>query len=105
MFLGIDVSKMISTNFGDIFNGPFLSTLILMFLILILVIAINISSKKALKDPLKTPKGLFYIWILFVEWMEKLVVDIMGEKNRGFAAIIIPISMYLFSGFILSPLY
>ena len=100
MFLGIDVSKMISTNFGDIFNGPFLSTLILMFLILILVIAINISSKKALKDPLKTPKGLFYIWILFVEWMEKLVVDIMGEKNKGFAAIIIPISMYLFSGFI-----
>lgn len=103
MFLadsGSVFDNMLSTELSSILSGPFLSTLILMFLILILVIAINISSKKALKDPLKTPKGLFYIWILFVQWIEKLVVEIMGEKNRNFSAIIVPISMYLFFGFI-----
>ena len=102
MFLSSDnpIENMLSTELSDILSGPFLSTIILMFLILILVIAINISSKKALKDPLKTPKGLFYIWILFIQWIEGIVVEIMGEKNKGFTAIISAISIYLFSGFI-----
>lgn len=94
------IDNMLSTELGDILSGPFLSTIILMILVLILVIAINISSKKALKDPLKTPKGLFYIWILFVQWLERIVTDVMGERNRNFAGIIIAISMYLFFGFI-----
>ena len=90
------IDNMLSTELGDILSGPFLSTIILMILVLILVIAINISSKKALKDPLKTPKGLFYIWILFVQWIERIVTDVMGDRNRNFAGIIIAISMYLF---------
>ena len=94
------ISNMLSTELSDVLSGPFLSTIILMFVVLILVISINICSKKALKDPLKTPKGLFYIWLLFVQWMEKIVVEVMGNKNRNFAGIIIAISMYLFFGFI-----
>ena len=101
VFLNDDLfGNMLSTNVEDILSGPFLSTIIMMFLLLILVIAINISSKKALKNPLETPKGLFYVWVLFVQRMENLVADIMGEKNRGFAAIIVAISIYLFTGFI-----
>ena len=93
-------SKMLSTKLSDVLSGPFLSTIILMFIVLILVVAINISSKKALKNPLETPRGLFYIWILFVQWIEKIVIEVMGEKNKVFTALIVPVSMYLFFGFI-----
>lgn len=96
----IDFSKFLSTDLKDVLNGTFLSTLILIAILIIFSIVIKILSKKALKDPLKTPKGLFGIFVYFVEFMENFVVSIMGEQNRSFAKIIIPVAMYLFFGFI-----
>ena len=96
----MDFSRFLSTDLDDILSGPFLSTIILIILLIIFVIVIKILSIKALKNPLETPKGLFGLFIMFVNFIENLVVDIMGERNRGFSKIIVPISMYLFFAFL-----
>ena len=96
----MDFSRFLSTDLDDILSGSFLSTIILIILLIIFVIVIKILSIKALKNPLETPKGLFGLFIMFVNFIENLVVDIMGERNRGFSIIIVPISMYLFFAFI-----
>ena len=96
----MDFSRFLSTDLDDILSGSFLSTIILIILLIIFVIVIKILSIKALKNPLETPKGLFGLFIMFVSFIENLVVDIMGERNRGFSKIIVPISMYLFFAFL-----
>ena len=96
----MDFSRFLSTDLDDILSGSFLSTIILIILLIIFVIVIKILSIKALKNPLETPKGLFGLFIMFVNFIENLVVDIMGERNRGFSIIIVPISMYLFFAFL-----
>ncbi|MDY2727951.1 MAG: F0F1 ATP synthase subunit A [Candidatus Onthovivens sp.] len=98
--MGEQLDRMLSFKAGDILNGTFLSTCILISLICLLCVWIKISSKKSLNNPLEAPKGIFGIFVYFVEFMEGVVVGTMGEKNRAFAKIIIPLSMYLFFGFI-----
>ncbi len=92
--------RLTSTNLKDILSGNFLSTLIVIFLLIIFAICVNISSKKALKNPLETPHGLFFIFMIFYKKIEDLVVEMMGENNRGFTPYILTVSMYLFFSFI-----
>ena len=66
------ISNMLSTELSDVLSGPFLSTIILMFVVLILVIAINISSKKALKDPLKLQKDYFTFGFFLFNGLKRL---------------------------------
>lgn len=96
----IDYSKFLSTDIKTILNGTFLSTLILICLLIIISICVKISSIRSLKNPLAAPKGIFALFVYLVQTLEGLVVDIMGERNRGFAKILLPITLYLFFGFI-----
>ena len=64
-------------------------------MLLILSLAVFISSRKYIENPLLTPKGIFNIACLGVEKAEDLTVGIMGEKNRGFSAYIVPLFVYL----------
>ena len=92
--------RLTSTKLEDVLGGTFLSSLIVILLLIILAICINVSSKKALKNPLETPHGLFLIFMIFYKKMENLTIELMGENNRNFTPYIMTVSMYLFTSFI-----
>ena len=95
----IDTEKMLSTKLQDIFSGPFISTLILCLLLIIFSLVIFFKAKKALKNPLEAPKGIFLVYTIFVQFIDNLVCEIMGEHNKKFAGYISCVAMFLFFGF------
>jgi len=93
------LKSMVSFDFDDVFIPEIFSCFIIAIILIILFVAIKISSVKALKNPLKAPKGLFSLACFGVEKVESYVVSIMGEKNRGFAKYILPLMIYVFMCF------
>ena len=98
----IDTEKILSTDLKYILNGPFLSTLILSALLIIFSLVIFFKAKKALKNPLETPKGILFLFMMLVNFMDNLVVEIMGEHNKKFGGYITCVAIFLFTGFIFS---
>ena len=94
------LEKIISFDFDSVFVPEIFSSLLIILVLLILSLAVFISSRKYIENPLLTPKGIFNIACLGVEKAEDLTVGIMGEKNRGFSAYIVPLFVYLFFAFI-----
>ena len=75
-----------------------LSSLIVIFIILILVVIIRIQAGR--QDPLKKPKGLLLIAEIGVNFFDGLVENLMGPAFRGFGGYIMAIATYLFIAFI-----
>lgn len=94
------LKRMISFDFDDLFVPEVFSSMIVILILIILSLCIYISSRKALKNPLKAPKGIFNIACIGVEKAENLVVSVMGEKNRRFSAYVVPLFSYVFLAFI-----
>ncbi len=94
------LSGMIKFDFEHAFVPEVFSSILVVILLCILTLVIYFKAKKALKDPLKTPKGILNIACIGVEKAESFVVSIMGEKNIGFTAYIIPLMCYVFFCFI-----
>jgi F-type H+-transporting ATPase subunit a len=92
--------KMVSFDFDQIFQPAIVSAFCVVILLIILSIIINICSKKYIKDPLKTPKGIFNLAVILVTKIEGLVVEVMGERNRKFAMYMVPLMCYVFISFI-----
>ena len=74
-------------------------SLIVMICLIIFSIIVGLLFKKAMKDPLKTPKGLTFIMFTFVNSLENFVVSIMGEKGRKLTGYFLGLTMYLFLSF------
>ncbi len=74
-------------------------SLIVMICLIIFSIIIGLLFKKAMKDPLKTPKGLIFVMYTFVNSLENFVVSIMGEKGRKLTGYFLGLTMYLFLSF------
>ncbi len=91
---------MVSFDFDSVFVPEVFSSILIIVLLIILSIAVYISSKKYIKNPLLSPKGIFNIACIGVEKAEDLTVGIMGERNRGFSAYIVPLFAYVFLAFI-----
>lgn len=96
----LDISKMWSFDFDDVFVPEIFWSLVIMFLMIIFSIFIKVSFTKAIKDPLAKPNKFQTLCIMGVRSCENLVVEVMGEKNRGFAAYICVLFPYLFLSFI-----
>ena len=80
-------------------SGGVLSSLIIMALVAILAIIIGIQAKFA--NPLKPTKGLLKLAEIFVEWLEKWVMDNMGvEAGSNWAGYFMALFTYLFLSFI-----
>ena len=69
----IDYSTMWSTKFEDVFVPEIFSSLLIMLGILILAIVIHFKFKKAIKDPLATPKGFVFVISQVVMVIDKFV--------------------------------
>ena len=95
-----DFSGITSSDFDKVFVPEVFSSLIVIFIIIILCIFISIKFKKALKNPLEKPKGFILIITLFVSFIEKLTVDTMGKRNKNFSGYIMGIALYVFIAFI-----
>lgn len=95
-----NLKGMISFDFDHVFVPEIFSSILVVLLLSIITIIIFIQYKIAIKNPLKAPKGLFNIACIGVEKAEGFVTSIMGEKNVGFTAYIIPLMCYIFFCFI-----
>jgi len=99
----VDIQKtmegMVSFDFDKLFVPEIFSSCVIILLLIILCIATYIVSKKAMKNPLKTPKGLMFLMCLAVEKCEDFVVSVMGEKNRGFSGYILALMTFTFFAF------
>lgn len=74
-------------------------SLIIMLLLILFSLVIYFVFKKALKDPLKTPKGLVFIMYELYKKLDNFTADIMGERNRNFSFYIFAVAIYMFIGF------
>lgn len=80
-------------------SGGVISSLIVMSLVAIFAIVVGIQAK--LSDPLKAPKGPLKAAEMFVEWLEKWVVDTMGiAPGSNWAGYFMGLFSYLFVSFI-----
>lgn len=95
----IDYSTMWSTKFEDVFVPEIFSSLLIMLGILILAIVINFKFKKAIKDPLATPKGFAFIISQVVTIIDKFVIETMGIRNRNFGGYVMFLAFYVFLAF------
>ena len=75
-----------------------ISSLIVIFIIMILAVIIAILAAK--QDPLKKPKGLLLIAEIGINFFDNLVENLMGPAFRGFGGYIMAVATYLFLAFI-----
>ena len=75
-----------------------ISSLIVIFIILILAIIVGIQARH--QDPLKKPKGLLLIAEIGVNFFDGLVENLMGPYFKGFGGYIMAVAVYLFLSFI-----
>ena len=76
-----------------------ISSLIVIFIILVLAIIIGIQARH--QDPLKKPKGLLLIAEIGVNFFDGLVENLMGPHFKGFGGYIMAVAVYLFLSFII----
>lgn len=100
IFSFIDISKLWSFDFNDIFVPEVFWSLIIILLLISLSLIVYFVFKKALKDPLKTPNKFVIICMDLVKVIEKFTVDVMGEKNRSFSGYVLAIGVYLLLSFL-----
>ncbi|MFA6755006.1 MAG: FoF1 ATP synthase subunit a [Bacilli bacterium] len=74
-------------------------SLVVMAIVLIGAIILGIAFRRA--DPLKEPKGIVLIGVIYFNAMEDFTVSIMGEKNRGFAKYIMVLAPYILLCFLI----
>ena len=92
--------KMVSFDFNEIFQPAIVSAFCVVILLIILSLVIFICSKKYIKNPLRTPRGIFNLAVILVTKIENLVVEVMGERNRNFTKYMLPLMCYVFVSFI-----
>jgi F-type H+-transporting ATPase subunit a len=97
----IDMAEhFLSTSFEDVFSPEVISSFMILILIGIFVFIVYFKAKKALKYPLKTPRGILFLATEYVRKVESLVVETMGEENRSFAGYVSFLLIYIFLCFI-----
>lgn len=95
MRIGLDIAKQFLT---PTIPGEVWSSLIVMLIIAILAIIIGIQAKH--QDPLKKPRGLLLLAILGVNFFDKFVTGMIGNRIKGMGGLVMGISVYLFIAFI-----
>lgn len=75
-----------------------ISSLIVMFIILILCIIVGIKARR--QNPLKKTKGILFLAESGVKFFDNLVRDMMGPQFENFGGFIFIVAVYLFISFI-----
>lgn len=86
--------KFLSTGIA----GEVFSSLIVIAIEVVLFAIIGLLAH--FHDPLKKPKGLLLIGEIGVNFFDRLAMDLMGPKFKGFGGYIMAIAVYLFLAFI-----
>ena len=78
--------------------GEVISSLIVMFIIMVLAIVVGILAKR--QDPLKKPKGLLLLAEIGVDYFDKFSEELVGKAIPNFGGFIMGVAVYLFIAFI-----
>lgn len=93
----MDFKRVIEFLSWDEIPAEFISSLIVLFILVIFTIIINIKLKHY--DPLKKPSGFLSAIEAIVSFTDKQVKDIMGSAFDGFGGYILFVGLYIFLGF------
>ena len=92
----MDYSVFWRFDFDAIFVPEIFISLCVMAVIAIFSFVIYFKFKKANENPLETPKGFVLVVSWFVEFIDKLVVNTMGSRNRNYGGLMLTLAMYIF---------
>ncbi|MBQ8292187.1 MAG: F0F1 ATP synthase subunit A [Bacilli bacterium] len=70
------------------------SSLIITILLIIFCLIVGYKAKK--QDPSKAPKGILLLVEWLVSWVNKLCYDILGDKSRKYAPMILTFVIFIF---------
>ena len=92
----MDLSNLWSTDFDSVFVPEIFFSLIIMVIIAIICFVIYFRFKKVNEHPLETPKGFDLVISIFVEFIDNLTRNTMGNRNRGYGGLMLTLAMYIF---------
>lgn len=81
------------------FPGEFITALLAMLIIIILSLIIGFKAKRA--DPLKKPKGILNIAEILVNFTDKQVHELMGDRFPNFGGYVLGLGSFIIFGFII----
>lgn len=95
---GLNFDNLLDPDFFEIMPLEFISSLLVMFIIIILVLVVYFKNKKT--GPLDKPKGIVNVAEMVVEFADKQVEELMGKRFQNFGGYVIALALYIFIGFI-----
>lgn len=95
---GLQIGNLLRTDIANVLPPEFISSLIAMFIIVVLVFVVYFKGKKY--GPFDQPKGIVNAAETLVEFAENKVIELMGKAFIPFTGYVIGVGLYIFISFI-----